>query len=276
MKNLIVKVGLVSMFLISLNCSRNEVVVEPEHFGKNSIENFQSKPECEITVNQDNPYNFVGQIHNEILYDYLVENDDNVENVDSLIFKVEKIAFDNSNFQNYNNSNYTSPNSAALTYGASDFVNGYSNVIGNMAISSAAKTKISELVDYFFDKVNNNTEPSYTDVNLFLNNFENSIIVGPNSFTTEEKKVLFSAVATAKYSNCFWYNYLNIASQNEAKGEGGRKWFHWLIIGVSDALGGAVAAIPAAGAPPVGGAIIVSGAVAASGLAYTMTSPKNK
>lgn len=144
-----------------------------------------------------------------------------------------------------------------------------------MNISSQAKIKMSELINYFFTKANQSISPSLEEVDNYFVSFENEII-DSNLYSSNDKRTLLSAISTARYSSCFWYNYYEVASNSNSNVTSKRTWWQWLIVGAADALGAAVGSIPATATAGVAGAAIVGAAAVASTAAYTMTNPNTK
>lgn len=234
---------------------------------------------CDLTLNEENPYNYVGSLHNEILSTYLSTYTDDTTDIAVILSRIQEIGDNNTTYSQLMDSNYQLISSSVVSEAALDFENEFVNVIDNMEISTEAKDKLSEMINYFFSIAKQSTSPTFDEVDDVLRSFESEVI--GLSFDETENRVLLSFIATARYSSCFWYQYFDVANYDydtkaETEPEPKRKWYHWVIIGVSDAVGAGLGSIPAAGTLGVGGAAIVAGACTASTLAYNMTNPKTK
>lgn len=233
---------------------------------------------CDIVLNDDNPYNFVGKVHNEILSTYLNEYSDNITDISIIIKRVDELGNKNSNFLDVKDTNYMIPSSDLIKNGALDFDNQFSNVISDLNISNNAKSKLSELINYFFSKTEQAKSPSFEDVDNYFISFEKEVLVNTN-FDDNDRRVLLSSVSTARFSSCFWYNYFEVEHYDYALFDDSkpkRPWWAWLIVGASDVVGAAVGSIPATATAGVAGATIITTAVSASTTAYTLTNPNNK
>lgn len=235
---------------------------------------------CNLDVNPENPYNYVGIIHNEIVLEYINKYEDNTVDLNTIISRVDELGRNNPNFREYMDENYTTINPEILMEGAHDFNNQFANTIQKMPISQKAKDELSKLVNYLFEVGYNEQETSLEEVSAFISELERSIIAN-DVFDKDDQRVLLSAVSTAMHSTCLWYNVYSQTSERATSNNNislfaKRKWWQWAIIGVSDAVGAAVGAVPAAGTAGVAGATVVTAAVGASTLAYNMTNPSNK
>lgn len=230
---------------------------------------------CNFTPNMNNPYNYVGQIHNEILGEYWANfGADTSRNIEVILGRINSICESNDNFLERIDTNYQQISTEKILAGVEDFDNHFSNLIDNLNVTLTAKSKLQQLVDYFFTKSEQTTFPTLNEVDDYLSSFEDEII--ETEYNTTDKKMLLCAATVARYSSCFWYHHFDVENQQDVVVAGKRKWWQWLIVVGSDLIGGAVGAIPAAGAPPVGGSTIISSASVASGVAATLTNPSTK
>lgn len=82
-----------------------------------SLSNKNAKISCNLTLNNQNPYNYVGQIHNEIISSYLTKYDDNTKDVDLIIERIDEIGNDTPNFVANKDQNYTPISSQVIISG---------------------------------------------------------------------------------------------------------------------------------------------------------------
>ncbi|MBG6129765.1 hypothetical protein IWQ47_000933 [Aquimarina sp. EL_43] len=240
---------------------------------KNEIENVLDSSKnalkyCNGSEDSKNPYNYVGEIHNEIVNAFVINHSNEKLDVDEIVAVVENLANVNQNFLRIKDEEYTPVDSSIILKGANDFENNFHTIINSLDLSSQAKDKLVTVVDYLFDKAYSSREPNLEDVQKNLIKFENDILSN-KGFNELEKRTILSAISTARYSTCYWYNYygaIKVADNSITKK---RKWWQWLIVGVAD-VGGAIAG--SAGGP----ATAVTTGASASTTAYNLTNPRNK
>lgn len=227
--------------------------------------------DCSIAT--DNPYNYVGEIHNEIIQTFVNEYPEGIRDVSGLASEMDKISLNNSRFKAVAGNDFIPTNPQALIDGMRDFENNFHGIIDNVDASELTKDRLKELVDFMFREGNAAREPDYNNFDSELARFERGIMTS-NKFNQEERKLLLSSVSVARNSSCFWHNYYNTGNKASSQTQDGvvmkRKWWQWAIIGVAD-VGGAIV-----GGSATAGAGTISSGAAASGLAYTMTNPKGK
>lgn len=253
----------------SNNVDQNEIISKERKVALRNI-----NISCNLVLNDQNQYNYVGQIHNEILTSYLSIYEDDTTDVNLIIERINEIANNNANFIAIKDSSYCPIEDSIIISGANDFENQFSNVISNFNVSNQVKNKLSELINYFFTKANQTNVPTLREVDNYFINFENEVI-NNNYYTLNDKRTLLSAISTARYSSCFWYYYLDVENSSMRE-QAKRKWWQWAIVGAADVLGAAIGSIPATATAGVAGATIVTAASAASTAAFTMTNPNNK
>ena len=156
-----------------------------------------------------------------------------------------------------------------------DLDNNFENFIVSLNLDSHTKSEL----DAFFRNIVSMSEYqdlTYNDVYNEIISFENKVINQTVLVPIQEREVVLAGTSTLRHSLAFWEEELQIESTpylctSNSKYNGFRiqqaarkKWWHWVIIGVADALGGI------AGGSLGGGGAIVSGAVGASRLANTL------
>ncbi|WP_074406378.1 MULTISPECIES: hypothetical protein [Aquimarina] len=215
---------------------------------------------CTTIADSKNPYNYVGEIHNEILNEFVLNYSGKRLSVDEIVSIVEGLANENPRFLSIKDEEAPVDPSDILR-GIDDFGNNFHNIINDLRLSSRAKNDLKVLIDYLFDNAYSEREPNFDTVQGDLIRFENNALQNKD-YTREERKTILSAISTARYSTCYWYNYyssIRVADNSLAKK---RKWWQWLIVAAAD-VGGTMAGTIATG-------------VTASSTAYTYTNPDNK
>ena len=216
----------------------------------------------EAQENPTNPYDYVGQLHNQIVQQALLIERKNSE---STADDVENIALSNGLFSKQFPS--YSKNSGIINgfikQGVNDYNNNFRSTINGLNISTDAKGYAQNLVDYMFTSGMSSNPSSYSEFNSYVIKLEQDIL--SNSKLTEfDKQVILCGTSTARYSGSLWSQ-----KQSEGGEAAKRPWWNWLIIGVCD-VGGAIA-----GATVNLGVAVTAGA-AASVAANTLTNPSNK
>ncbi len=210
--------------------------------------------------NRANPYDFVVQLHNQILEESLKLGNKSTNEIPET---VENIALANADFANRcpNYSKNAELVKGIIKTGINDYNNNFRNAISQLNISSDAKVYSQKLVDYMFAGGISSNPPTYEDFNTFVINLEQEVT--SNSKLTElDKQTILCGTSTARYSGAFW-------SRQQGDAAARRPWWNWLVIGVCD-VGGAIA-----GAAVNPGVAVTAGA-AASVAANTLTNPSNK
>lgn len=256
----------IALLLVVIACNRTE----DSEFNTNSgLDGASDRVVSSKSFNENpgNPYNFVGQIHNEILVQYLDKyQNEGTKDMDVVVERVNEIASSNELLIKHLNGHVPKADTGFLMDGYRDFDNRFKNVIANTKVSREAQRQLSQLVNYMIDKAEGEAEPSYEEVDAYLAKFERNLIKGSERYSKEDQEVLFSAVSTARHSSNLWYNHYMVKSAGEGEDNGKRKWWQWLLVGASDVVGGFAG----------GGALSIPGATGASALAYEYTDPDKK
>lgn len=216
-------------------------------------------------VESDNPYNYYGTIHNEVIQQFVTEYPKGIRDLKDLSRTIDAMVLNNDNYREMFGTKNAPINSELLQEGMRDFDNNFHNMIEKLDVSNLTKDKLKELCDFMIAEANAEVEPDYNRFDSQLANFERRIMES-RDFDQEETRILLSSTSVARNSSCFWQNYYNsrhVARDGEAKG--GRKWWQWAIVGVADVAG-----------TFLGGGANVGTGIAASGVAHTYTDPEKK
>ena len=155
--------------------------------------------------NPSNPYDFVGQIHNEILNEYIF----NVEIKDTTIVGIKnsakEIALNNENFlEILGDDDFVDMDDNFISAGIADYQNNFSNVIDSLSTGESGKTRLRELLNYVM-----NFEGTYYEYYDGLFYFEDEILAD-NKLNVEEKEMILAATSTARYSFDFWFEFIKL------------------------------------------------------------------
>lgn len=206
--------------------------------------------------NPKNKFDYVGDIHNQIVSEYISKYGREKRPTEEICQLIDDIASQNEDFQKRN---LEKVDCEMIKKGVEDFNNQFKNIVNSLDISSAAKNKLQELIDYLFELAFKSENTSYSNYYDYVIKYETEVM-NNEKFSKKDLKVLLSSSSTARYSVYLWKNELKESRTSNTTTK--RKWWQWAIIGAAD-IGGTAA----------GG---VSGGAAASTTAYTLTNPKGK
>lgn len=192
-----------------------------------------------LKINPDNKYNIVGELHNEIATTYLNKyGKDKTKDLDVIAERTKEIALSNSKFVRIMKENNERPDfsSAPQKAGIKYVETRFREPIAKLRTGEKTREKITELVNYFYDKAEGNKEPSYEEVDKYLAGFEKNVIQNEDKLSENDQKRLLMTVAVARHSNNLWYNYymIDLADDNIT---GKRSFWSWCFVVVSDAVG---------------------------------------
>lgn len=195
--------------------------------------------------NKANQFDYAGRIHNEVLEKYISEHGDKSHNANEICQIIESYALQNSELVKMGE---TDVDCSLVKQGVADFSNQFRNVIKSSKLSTNAKAKAQELIDYMFFLAFKEANTEYSEFYNFIVKYENEII-NSSSFSSKDKKMLLHGSSIARYSALFWKEHFNEivfkTSKNDLKTSSfvKKKWWQWAIIGVSDVAGGILGTI---------------------------------
>lgn len=265
MKKNILKLALILVAGIVLySCSKdNEALPIEANTTQTFTESRTTLNGC--TVDSDNPYNYVGEIHNEIIQTFVNEYPEGIRDLSRLALTIDDMALSNNNYRQKFGDSHKATNPQVLIDGMRDFENNFHGMIDNIDTSREVKDRLKQLIDFMLREGNSEKEPNYTNFDSELARFERGIM-DSNDFNQEEKKLLLYSTSVARNSSCFWNNYYNTGNRASSQTQDGvsmkRKWWQWVIVAAAD-VGGTMAGTVATG-------------ISASGAAHTYTDPDKK
>ncbi len=171
--------------------------------------------------NPNNPYDYAGIIHNEVLIDFYKTRKENQNStIQENIDKISVLTNSNKKFKkHFANTNFNWATSKLFIETSKDAPSRLSNVIDGLKISAQAKILSKQLLDIVLDN-------DYKDLTKFYNliiQFENSII--NSKLNDDEKEYLLSSSSVARYSAFLAFDNSTGNSngvQSKAKGGGWR------------------------------------------------------
>lgn len=205
--------------------------------------------------NSNNPFDYVGSLHNSVIDYYINENSDPSPTSPNI----------KQNIVNYFSGNRNSNLNELFDAGAS-----YYSEIANASDKLAVYRKYgfsNSFCNYTNDL--NNLYVTKTDNNTFYNSMisKESQISGDNNLSQREKEILLSASSTIRYSNFYWTNDNNTIKWPQPPGTEAQKRGFWSTVGGQDlngAIQGGVAGAIVGGVVTMGTATVpayVAGAV---------------
>jgi hypothetical protein len=205
--------------------------------------------------NSKNEFDYVGQIHNQIVSAFVETTEGEKLTNTEVLEKVKSITLANDDYKKLFEAEYYELAEEHVNEGLKDFPNEFRNMIDSFAITSKAKTIFNELLSNTFEI--ENTEISfakYRDYVLSLEDF----ILNKSTLEKREKDVILCSTSVARYSSYLW---VGSNPQPEAK-----KHLGWVIAG--DVVGGILGGI-------FGGVVgAISGASGGSSLVHTINESK--
>lgn len=234
MKTIIILALLSSVVLTSCNEDKSLPLTNENDFEVNDL-NF-NRPDGFSIENSNNPFDFIGQIHNEILneYKYRKVKDTSIAEIKE---SVKEIALDNKNFLSIlGNNEYLVVDDSLIYAGIADYQNNFSTVIDSLPTSIKSKNGLKGLLNFVMT-----FEGSYYEYYSEIFLLEETVL-GNKSLNLKEKEIILSAVATARYSFDYWFESLKVDGIGLAYDEdinlaGRGKGLGILIIVGCDALG---------------------------------------
>lgn len=188
MKKFIVPVVFIYFFM---SCSSDDA----------SIINNENLPFKEKSLlrpeNVNNQYDFLGELHAQILEDYLELN--NIPSpVDDVVNDVDDIAENNTVFNTISN-DYTGLITTKVIWIVQNAYNP-ENIVYNMNMTGKGKTELLDFVNLLYDF---ESKP-YTYVYDTIVNFENKIL-NDITINASDKQTILTATSTARYSIAYAY-----------------------------------------------------------------------
>jgi hypothetical protein len=263
MKKILMVVIFLSILIFS--CEKKEITknnIEPE------IATWAKDPEpvpegwtnWSAAQNSSNPFDSVGQIHNEAL-DYAITEAGgyNILLSDSLLYAKLVFGYYSTRYGSHAAGQFASYFPITLFQDLADNVRNGAPLQG-ISLSQDVEDKLNDLFDVLEDTTRSDYD-DYSSIKSIIVNWESDI--NSMSISANEKMYLFVAGSIARFSFLFWHKFYMTFEYDQCGTTSKKKlrWWQWIIVGFADVVGG----VAAGGWGPVG---VVAGAATASGVTY--------
>lgn len=193
--------------------------------------------------NTNNPYDFVGDIHNQILQEFMTACDFESASIESISMLIKSITLNNSDYhQRFSDKSYVSLSESQISNGMNDVFNNYSNIIDTLGFSKIGNIVFKDLI-----KAIHTFEGTASDYYNYIVNLEDTYINSMN-LSGDELEVFLAATSVARHSYFFWLiqeKDMNNVIFNSGKGSSlfiiGADVFGAIAGGVYGGLGGGIA-----------------------------------
>ena len=206
-------------------------------------------------ANPKNEFDFVGEIHNQIVSEFITETEGQKLTNKEVLEKVESITLSNTDYSKHFGTEYYGLTEEQVDEGINDFSNEFENIISDLPISEESKAIFNELIGKTFEI--ENSQLSYEEYKDYVLQLEEKTFDN-NALPEKEKDSILYTTSVARYSSYLW-----VGSKDDSTS---KKHFGWVIAG--DVAGGIIGGIFGG----VGGAI--SGASGGSSLVHTINESK--
>ncbi len=206
-------------------------------------------------ANPKNKFDYVGDIHNQIVSEFVTETEGLKLTNKEVLEKVESITLSNTDYVKRFGSEYYGLTEEQVNEGIKDFPNEFENIINDLPISEEAKKIFNELVGKTFEI--ENSQLSYEEYKDYVLKLEDSIFKNTTLPEKEKDSILYTT-SVARYSSYLW-----VGSNDNSTS---KKHFGWVIAG--DVVGGIIGGIFGG---VVGG---IGGASGGSSLVHTINESK--
>lgn len=261
-----------------ISCEDNTNSIESiDASNENSSELNYSKPTGFSINNPDNPYDIVGQLHNDVLNEHLTNTQGNNLDIEDVKISVKGICLDNQSYLNLlGEDDIIELDSEIIDKALLDYENNFSNIIeDDITLGKQGTNELKKLLNYVM-----NFNGSYYDYYGDLFVFEENILKN-KELSSEDKAVILMSSSTARYSFDLWFerqvksvniDYNTPVTYGRKEGGG---FLNVIIIVGADVIGGAIGAATAGsatfGTGAAAGAVVVGGT--ASGIAAAVVLP---
>ena len=167
---------ILSLFLL-YSCDETTDLESKSQTPSNSLLTHRTTVETmyfDLPINQNNPYDYVGQLHYELYQDYYATQPDSLLSFEQVLFDVEDISNKNSNLTSLAGINYSFSNVMALEQLLDCEILCLDTVLEQSSLSTLAQNKAKNFIENFNVLFENNLESA--PVLEYIVQFENEII----------------------------------------------------------------------------------------------------
>lgn len=147
-------------------------------------------------ANSRNDLDYVGVIHNEVLTEFVHQNNPENMSINEILEKMKSLVLKNKNYTKRFGSEYNGLTYEQVTENMPDIANNFNNMVNNTRYSAEAKEYLNELL---------NSLSGATDFNRVYEStvaLENRVLA--SRLSNSEKQVVLSAGSIARYSSYLW------------------------------------------------------------------------
>lgn len=186
-------------------------------------------------ANTNNPYDYVGKMHNEIVLDFLRINTSNNMSINDILTKVKPVVLANSIYKAKYSKTYYGLTEEQVRQNMPDVVNNFKNTINTQNLTTNTKNYLNELLGFIVSTSSNSK--IYSDIVSFENRVSSSKI------SQKEKELVLGCSSIGRYSSNLWL------IQNPTPNSNSNKFWTILgdIIGAGLGWSGGLAGIVACG-----------------------------
>lgn len=175
-------------------------------------------------ANPENPYDYIGKIHNEILHEFRTKHKKPNMSIEETYAVFNDLVSQNLTARKYNiiiDNSKADKSIQLLKNGETHFKNNFKDLTGTLDVSTLAKEEISKVFTFIF-KTALDKNMNFQDFHHYSINEEKRIL--SSRLSDYEKNMLLGSYSTARYSYEFWTR-----SENNRKGRG--FWGTLAVIG---------------------------------------------
>ncbi|MBS4043688.1 MAG: hypothetical protein KGZ59_07710 [Chitinophagaceae bacterium] len=256
--------------IILFSCTKQNMKTKEKAVSENSTSTFlvREGTECNEPGNPENNWDSVGIYHNQAL-EYVIQEavgqPKTITNYVGYSNQFIKITF-SGRVPDISSKLFSVSSVEKLL---SDTATYFNNTIDSSRYSKNVKTYLKNLISIMKDTTDDNSF-SYCFIKSKIVELENKVPNDLNLSQSEEDEIL-RVTSVARHSLFYWNNtFQSKLNGGESVSSQKRKWWQWLIIGISDVAGGIAGGITTG--PTVIGTIagVVAGAAGASSGAATL------
>ena len=236
MKNFLKIAIILVLGFVIYSCSKENDNFAPEDEGNDFGSPLASRGEgCDIDT--ANPFDYAGQIHNEVVQAYLDKYPDGTRNITEMAAVTDALCLENDKFREHYGTEIVPTDPQVIEKIVRDYENDYTfirEMISQKDVSELTKEKLKDLIDFIITESQQEREPNYEVFDSKLANFERDIM-NSGDYSQEESEILLSSISIARHSACLWHG--QYAGELMKGKKPRRSFWHWVTVIVGD-IGG--------------------------------------
>lgn len=176
-----------------VSCSDSEILSTPTEHGSSSSMLYHKDVDV-LPSNKLNPYDVVGQLHNELVTTFYAQ-DTLPTSLSAISSKVVSMAQNNTNFAALGS--YTFNSSARVSYLLSHSGTCQQEVLGTSLVGASARSSLSNFIDSLISLCA--VEDDYNVIYASIVAYENAVL-SDSSYSTSDKKVMLVTTSVARHA----------------------------------------------------------------------------